>query len=179
MRIEHLAMNVPDPARQAEWWCANLGARVVRSSDAPVPARFLADSSGSILVELYRNDAAPVPDYASLDPLVMHVAFVSADVRADRDRLVAAGATVVSDAPAERDPGADEFAILRDPWGVPLQIMKRAADGVGRSGVRRRSPNAEPTSGETFASHDRCRGDGSGPPSATTRSGNAAPRSPA
>ncbi|MHC4252591.1 MAG: VOC family protein [Planctomycetota bacterium] len=126
MKIEHLAMNVPDPARQADWWCANLGARVVRSADAPVPVRFLADSAGSVLVEIYRNDAAPVPDYASLDPLVMHVAFVSDDVRADRDRLVAAGATLVTDAPPEPTPGADDLVMLRDPWGVAIQLVKRA-----------------------------------------------------
>jgi catechol 2,3-dioxygenase-like lactoylglutathione lyase family enzyme len=126
VKVEHLAMNVPEPARQAEWWCANLGCRVVRSADAPVEVRFLADSSGSVLFEVYRNDAAPVPDYASLDPLVLHMAFESDDVRADRDRLVAAGATVVTDAPPSPVPGSDDLVMLRDPWGLAVQLVTRA-----------------------------------------------------
>jgi catechol 2,3-dioxygenase-like lactoylglutathione lyase family enzyme len=126
MKLEHVALNVPDPAKQAEWWCAHLGCRVMRSADAPVPVRFLADSAGSVLVEIYRNDDAPIPDYASLDPLAMHVAFVSEDVRADRDRLVAAGASVAIDAAPPPAPGADDFVMLRDPWGVPVQLVRRA-----------------------------------------------------
>ncbi len=126
MKLEHVALNVPDPARQAEWWCAHLGARVVRSADVPVRVRFLADSAGSVLVEIYRNDDAPIPDYTSLDPLAMHVAFASDDVRADRDRLVAAGASVAIDADPTPTPGADDFVMLRDPWGVPVQLVRRA-----------------------------------------------------
>ena len=53
-----------------------------------------------------------------------NVAFVVDDVEAERDRLVAAGATVV-DAFNRTDAG-DEMAMLRDPWGFPIQLMKRA-----------------------------------------------------
>lgn len=124
MKIEHVALNVADPAALAEWYVEHLGMRIARRSEEPVCCRFLADSSGQSLLEVYRNDRAPVPAYAAADPLVLHVAFCSRDVRADRDRLVAAGATVVEDAHVL--PNGDELAMLRDPWGLALQLMRRA-----------------------------------------------------
>ncbi len=130
MRIEHVALNVPDPVAMAEWYVEHLGMKVARESGPPVFGRFLADSSGSVLVEIYRNEKAPVPDYAAMDPLVLHLAFKAGDIRAERDRLVAAGAVVVTDVPEQPTPGEekleDEVVMLRDPWGVPLQLVRRA-----------------------------------------------------
>jgi glyoxylase I family protein len=76
------------------------------------------------MLELYRNPKVQVPDYATMDPLLVHVAFVSSDLAGDRDRLVAAGASVVDDIVAT--PTGDELVMLRDPWGVALQLAKRA-----------------------------------------------------
>jgi uncharacterized glyoxalase superfamily protein PhnB len=45
-------------------------------------------------------------------------------VEAERDRLVAAGASVVE--AFNRTDAGDEMAMLRDPWGFPIQLMKRA-----------------------------------------------------
>ena len=43
-------------------------------------------------------------------------------VRADRNRLIAAGATLVDEA----DMGGGTYLVmLRDPWGVPLQLCRR------------------------------------------------------
>lgn len=64
-----------------------------------------------------------MPDYASQHPLVFHLTFRCEDVRKKRDALVAAGATLVTDV----DPCLpDELVMLRDPWGVPVQLAKRA-----------------------------------------------------
>ena len=86
--------------------------------------RAIADSAGATILELYNNPKVTVPDYRSMDPLLLHVAFAVEDVAAERDRLVAAGAMVVEDV-GFTDAG-DELAMLRDPWGVPVQLMKRA-----------------------------------------------------
>ena len=51
------------------------------------------------------------------------MAFVSEDIQADLDRLIAAGATAeggIADLP-----GGDTMAFLRDPWGLTLQLVKR------------------------------------------------------
>lgn len=124
MNIEHIGLNVPDPIAMGDWYAEHLGMDVKLAKDEPVPVRFLADSAGDVMVEIYRNPNAPVPDYAAVDPLVLHIAFESDDVRADHDRLLAAGATVASP-PAVLETG-DAIAIVRDPWGVPVQLVKRA-----------------------------------------------------
>lgn len=124
MRIEHSAWPVEDPVAAADWYVRHLGLRIVRSGGPPAHARFLADSTGRVLLEIYNNPKVRVPDYRSMDPLLLHLAFVVDDVARERDRLVAAGATVV-DAWTVTDAG-DQMAMLRDPWGFSLQLLKRA-----------------------------------------------------
>ncbi len=123
MKLEHFALQVPDPVAMAEWYVANLGCGVARSTGEPSHARFLADSSGMIMIEIYRNPRASVPDYRTIDPLLLHLAFVSEDPAADRDRLVQAGASVIEDLVASA--AGDKLVMLRDPWGVPIQLVRR------------------------------------------------------
>ncbi len=124
LRLEHVALNVPDPGAMADWYVAHLGMRVVRRVDGPPHTRFLADAAGATVVEIYVNPSAPIPDYAAMDPLELHLAFVSADPDADRDALVAAGATDVSDG---RLQDGSRLLMLRDPWGLALQLCARTA----------------------------------------------------
>lgn len=123
MKFEHFALNVPDAAAQAKWYVAHAGFSVARArADAPF-THFLADGTGRVVVELYSNPAAPYPAYASQHPLVFHFALVSADARADRERLLRAGAQLVTE---ETLPDGSVLVMLRDPWGVALQLCQRA-----------------------------------------------------
>jgi uncharacterized glyoxalase superfamily protein PhnB len=58
-----------------------------------------------------------------MNSMTLHVAFVSDDVKRDCDRLVEAGATLEQ---LSLENPAFHMAILRDPWGVPIQFCKRA-----------------------------------------------------
>jgi glyoxylase I family protein len=129
MEIEHMALNVPDPVAMADWYTEHLGMRVVRSVPGPPHTRFLADGSGRVVVEFYRQTVAPVPDYRAMDPFVLHLAFLTADVRGTRERLLAAGAASAGEVTAT--PAGDELTFLRDPWGVPIQLVRRASPLVG------------------------------------------------
>jgi len=122
MKLEHIAFNVQDPPAVADWYVQHLGMTIVKSEGAPYHTRFLADDSGLMLVELYRNPPDAVPKYAEMHPLVLHLAFVSADPDADKARLLAAGAALVS----EGHPDAQtHLVMLRDPWGLAIQLCKR------------------------------------------------------
>jgi len=123
LRIEHVALNVSDPRAIADWYVAHLGMRVVRRVDGPPHTRFLADVAGATVVELYENRDARLPDYAGMDPLELHLAFDSKDPDGDRDALVQAGATALSDA---RLPDGSRLLMLRDPWGLALQLCARS-----------------------------------------------------
>ena len=123
MKIEHMAYQVPDPVALADWYVEHLGLRVKRSTGAPAFARFLADDGDAVMIEVYNNPQVAMPDYRALDPLMLHLAFHTSDVGAARERLLVAGATpegdvVVSD-------GGDHLAMLRDPWGLAIQLVRR------------------------------------------------------
>jgi catechol 2,3-dioxygenase-like lactoylglutathione lyase family enzyme len=125
MRFEHFALNVPDPAAMAAWYVRHLGMRVIRKMSRSPHTHFLADGTGRTVIEIYSNPAAPVPDYAAQDPLVLHWALASDDPEADARRLVEAGATRVKDEPL---PDGSLLIMLRDPWSVPIQLCRRARD---------------------------------------------------
>jgi glyoxylase I family protein len=124
MKIEHFAYQTEDPVTVAEWYVAHLGCQVRRSSGAPGYAHFLADSTGSVMVEIYNNPRVKTPDYRAMDALVLHLAFCSDDPVSDRDRLIAAGATLQED--FSTTPAGDKLVMLRDPWGFAIQFVKRA-----------------------------------------------------
>ena len=123
MKIEHFALQVAEPVAMADWYVKQLGFFVAREGGEPSHARFLADSSGSVMLEIYRNPAVGVPDYKNVDPLFMHVAYISDNPAADRDRLVQAGAAIVDD--LTTTPAGDVIVMVRDPWSVPIQLVKR------------------------------------------------------
>src|SRR6185312_362374 len=122
MKLEHFALQVPDPVAMADWYVKHLGCTIARAGGEPSHGRFL--SVGGVLLEIYRNPKAPVPDYKSIDPLLLHLAFASQNLKADRDRLVQAGARLADD--ISTTPTGDELMMLRDPWDVALQFVKRA-----------------------------------------------------
>ncbi len=123
MRLEHIALNVADPDAMAQWYVTHLGMHIVRHIPTPNAIYFLSDSAQRSVIEIYRNPAAPIPDYASLSPLALHLAFNTDDMEGDIARLVAAGATHVS--PIETTPSNDRLTFLRDPWHVAIQLAQR------------------------------------------------------
>jgi glyoxylase I family protein len=122
MKLEHVAINVPDPAALARWWGEHLGMRTVLASDTSPFMHFIADEAGSML-ELYNNPAAPVPDYANVHHINLHIAFATSDIHADRQRMLDAGATAIGE--VTTTPAGDQLAFLRDPWQVPFQFVQR------------------------------------------------------
>lgn len=123
LNIEHIACNVSDPAAMAAWYVEHLGMRIVRKAEAAPFIHFLADASGRVVIEIYSNAADPVPDYSKMHPLRFHVAFATSDPEGSRAALVAAGATAVDD---QTTADGSRLIMLRDPWGLPLQLCKRA-----------------------------------------------------
>jgi glyoxylase I family protein len=123
MKIEHIALYVREPVAVARWYSDHLGLSVVRSSGAPSHTHFLADSAGATVLEI-QTGALPPPDYAALDPTLLHLALATDDVPAARRRLLAAGALAVGEITTLAN--GDELAMLRDPWGLALQLVRRS-----------------------------------------------------
>lgn len=122
MKIEHIAFNVSDPVTLADWYVRQFGLQVLRHLPEPNQTHFLGDSAGTVL-EVYCNPPDQVPDYPSMDPLLFHLAFTSANPQADAERLVAAGASVLGEVRPDRD---SLLIMMRDPWGIAFQLCKRS-----------------------------------------------------
>ena len=106
------------------WYVEHLGMKVASSSSKPPCATFVTDSAGRSMLELYTwEDPAP-PAWRERDRVQLHLAFLTDALEADRDRLLAAGATL-DGAPVHNTDG-DVLQFMRDPWGLAFQIVARA-----------------------------------------------------
>ncbi|MBZ0298525.1 MAG: VOC family protein [Anaerolineae bacterium] len=124
MRIEHLAINVEEPTKMVNWYVKHLGMTVVRANHDANETHFILDEGGKVVLEVYNNPASPLPDYRGMNPLMFHIAFAVEDIEAAHAQLAAAGAS--PEGAINATPAGDRLAFLRDPWGVPLQLAKRA-----------------------------------------------------
>jgi len=121
MKIEHLAINVAQPVAMARWYVQHMGMRAVVAGSEPPYGHFLADDAGAML-EIYHNPSDPVPDYAAQPAARLHLAFLSSDPKADAARLIAAGASHAEDVAL---PDGGLIVTVRDPWGLPVQLVRR------------------------------------------------------
>ena len=122
MQFEHFALNVPEPRQMASWYVQHCGMKIVFSLPDPPHTHFLADSSGRLVLELYRNEKVAIPDWFKQHPLDFHHALKVDEPASERDRLLAAGATTFEEL---RPDDVTHLIMMRDPWGVPLQLCKR------------------------------------------------------
>ena len=123
MRLEHIAFNVADSGALAAWYVANFDMKILRSFDEPPYIHFLSDSAGKSLIEIYSNPLGEVIDYGAQHAVTFHLAFAVADIEAERQRLVAAGAALDGD--IDHRANGDKLAFLRDPWGYAIQLVQR------------------------------------------------------
>ena len=122
MLLEHVAINVSDPVSMAQWYVDHCHMRIVLQVDEAPYTRFLADQKGRTCLEIYANPKADIPDYTHQHPLIYHQAFAVDDPDATRARLEGAGATFFEEVSF---PNGTKLVMLRDPWGIPLQLVKR------------------------------------------------------
>jgi predicted enzyme related to lactoylglutathione lyase len=123
MKFEHFALNVPDARAAAAWYGQHLGVTIARARAAAPYTTFLADETGRVFLELYTNPLDPIPAYATQHPLRVHFGLAVTDAKAERARLEKAGATLIVEEP---QPDGTLLIMMRDPWGVPVQLCQRA-----------------------------------------------------
>ncbi len=123
MKFEHFALNVSDPSSVADWYVKNLGAKVVHKVDNETQTKFLADEAGHVFMEIYNNPKGEYLKFEKLHVLGFHVAFVSHDSAKDRDRLMKEGAIVEEEVTPNE---GSLLVMMRDPWGIPLQLCQRS-----------------------------------------------------
>lgn len=122
MKIEHFAFNVADPIAVADWYVKYMGMSLVRKLEGGPNTHFLGDNSGQVMIEIYNNPPDQVPNYAEMNPLLLHLAFVCETPDATRAKLEKAGATFAEEV---RIKDGSHLVMMRDPWGLAIQLCKR------------------------------------------------------
>ena len=122
MKLEHFAVNVENPVEMAQWYVKNLGLKIVRKQDAAPFTHFLSDDSGRIMIEIYINPPNEIPPYQNMNPLLLHLAFVSESPESDKNRLLECAATFHSEV---RGDDGTHLIMMRDPWGLAFQLCRR------------------------------------------------------
>ncbi len=122
MKIEHFAFNVADPIAVAEWYVTHMGMTIARKMEGGPNTHFLADDSGQVMIEIYNNPPDQVPDYGSMNPLILHLAFVCENPEEKRAELEKVGATFAEEV---RIKDGSHLVMMRDPWGLAIQLCKR------------------------------------------------------
>ena len=122
MILEHFALNVSEPHKMKDWYVKHLDLTIVSEmSEAPFMI-FLADESGRVIFELYNNPAGEFLDFREMHHLTMHCAFEVKNAAAEQTRLQSAGCSFVEEVSKE---DGSHLVMLRDPWGLALQLCQR------------------------------------------------------
>ena len=131
-RFEHLAFNVADPQAVVRWYTTHMGMTVVRADGPPAHLTFITDSSRNVMLEFQHHATNPLFDPSSLHHMTLHLAFNTPDIVNTQKRLLAAGATVAES--LKTSAAGDQIVTLRDPWGLPLQLVQRKIPMLSRTG---------------------------------------------
>ncbi len=123
MKLEHLALNLKDPVSAAKWYCENLGFSIIKEMDSSPFHHFIVDSTGSVMLEIFRLPDKKVPNYKATDPAIMHLGFTVPNINKAFEKLQNSGAEVVDEISVIAT--GDKVAMFRDPWGFPIQIIQR------------------------------------------------------
>lgn len=124
MVFEHFALNVINVDKVVSWYVENLNLKVVSRQNMPPFMTFLADSSDRVIMEVYHRPDEIITEFSKQHPLTFHVAFVSENAPEDRLRLEKKGASFFEEVKKE---DGSHLIMLRDPWGMPLQLCQRNA----------------------------------------------------
>ena len=126
--IDHPAIACYDVRKQIEWYCRNLGMRVIASNNADPPGVIVGygnDAKGGAMMELMPvRDPGPRPlDAARFAPGLRHVALRVNDFDRACAELKSAGVTFIGEPGAAT--GGGRIVSFRDPEGNELQIVER------------------------------------------------------
>ncbi|WP_339626882.1 VOC family protein [uncultured Maribacter sp.] len=122
MTFEHFALNVVDIKGVVNWYCTHLGLTIANQQRESPYMTFLADSTHRVVIEFYKREDELAEDFSNRHPLTFHVAFVSENAEKDKQRLLNAGASFFDEILKE---DGSHLVMLRDPWGIPLQLCQR------------------------------------------------------
>ena len=129
--VDHIHLNVPDPAKGVEWYQKNLGGQPMTEA----PDRLMLGETRLIFL---RNANGQPSTGSALD----HLGFSFADLDAKMKELEAAGVKIVQ--PVREVSGLFKLAFIDDPWGTRIELVQDS-EKLGLHHVHLRAPDAAAT----------------------------------
>jgi glyoxylase I family protein len=126
--LDHPAISCHDVKRLAQWYCQNLGMRVIVENQEKPPSMLLGydeDARGGAILELMPvKDAGPQPvDVPRYQPGLRHLALRVSDFDKAYQQLAKLGVKFLFEPIAAL--GGGKLVSFRDPEGNELQIVQR------------------------------------------------------
>src|SRR5476651_2137484 len=109
--LDHIHLNVPDPAKAVEWYQKYFGGTTM--TEAPDRLMF-----GDTRLIFLKNDKGQPSTGSALD----HLGFSFADLDAKMKELEAAGVKVVT--PVRDVAGLFKLGFVEDPWGTRIEVVQ-------------------------------------------------------
>ncbi|MEG8947141.1 VOC family protein [Rosettibacter firmus] len=131
--FEHIGINIEDTKAATEWYTKNLNMKIIRENMTPYYSAFIADSALSMMIELNYNKDFPAISELNFNYDSFHLAFCVDNINLIKERLLNAGATILSD--IRKTESGDQVLVLRDPWGLSIQFVQRAKPMLNKKGI--------------------------------------------
>ncbi|HMB81460.1 MAG TPA: VOC family protein [Vicinamibacterales bacterium] len=125
--LDHIHLNVPDPAKAVEWYQKNFGGAPM--TEAPDRLMF-----GDTRLIFLKNDKGLPSTGSAID----HLGFSFADLDATMKEFEAAGMKIVT--PVRDVAGLFKLGYIEDPWGTRIEVVQDAAK-LGLHHVHLRAPD--------------------------------------
>ena len=124
MKIEHIGVLVKAPVSMGNWYSEHLKLEILRQLGTDEDGvTFLKDTESGTVLEFARLPEIRVTDFSAFDPLQLHIAIECDDPIGMSEALEQVGAVVVGE--SARAEGANERMLVKDPWGITIQLINR------------------------------------------------------
>jgi glyoxylase I family protein len=128
LSIDHPSIASYDVEGLAEWYCRNLGMRVIASNGQTPPSVLVgydeSATAGAMIEMMPANDPGPRPEtFTRMQPGIRHIAIRVSDFDAAYEKLRALGVRFTTE--VGQALGGGKTVLFRDPEGNELQIVER------------------------------------------------------
>jgi len=123
--IDHPAIACYDVQRQVNWYCQNLGMRVIARGETAALVGYGEGVNGGAMIELMakKHDGSPPVEVPTHCPGLRHLALRVTNFDEVKKTLTSAGATFLGE--PGHAVGGGRIQSFRDPEGNELQIVER------------------------------------------------------
>ena len=136
LRVDHPAISCNDVQKQVDWYCKNLGMKIVFNNEQKPPSMLLGYDGEGTTIELMpvRHEGPAPAETPRFQPGLRHLAFQVSNFNEAYTRLKNLGVQFLFE--PIPSVGGGMIVSFRDPEGNELQIVERQGSALRTEGLR-------------------------------------------